>query len=170
MIERIRVGVQKIQQFTADASHELRTPLTILRGEMEVVLRKQREASEYRQVLQSGLQELEWMEKIVNDLLLLSRADVGELKLNKKKVMMNRLLRELVNQQKTIAESNGLSILPHIFDRFYRVDKARSRGQHGSGLGLSISKSLVEAHGGRIEIESAVKEGTTVNVWLPRGL
>lgn len=234
MIERIRVGVQKIQQFTADASHELRTPLTVLRGEMEVALRKQRGAAEYRQVLQSGLQELAWMEKIVNDLLLLSRADAGELKLNKKKVMMNQFLSELVSQQKSFVESNDLTIdldlsqaplrcsidpdrirqvlnnildnaikftpkagkisillsnhfdemlirctdsgigiptddVPHIFDRFYRVNKARSRGQHGSGLGLSICKSLVEAHGGRIEIESAVNKGTAVNIWLPIG-
>ncbi len=59
--------------------------------------------------------------------------------------------------------------LPHIFDRFYRADKSRSSEgtQRGSGLGLSISRSLVEAHGGRIDVESTQDLGTTVTVELP---
>lgn len=57
--------------------------------------------------------------------------------------------------------------LPHIFDRFYRVDKARSREQGGSGLGLAIVKWVVQAHGGRIQVESTVDVGTTFTVTLP---
>ncbi len=57
--------------------------------------------------------------------------------------------------------------LPHIFDRFYRGDKSRSRQDGGSGLGLAISKSIIEAHGGRIWAESAANEGTTIVFVLP---
>ncbi|HEX5324155.1 MAG TPA: ATP-binding protein [Capsulimonadaceae bacterium] len=57
--------------------------------------------------------------------------------------------------------------LPHLTERFYRVDTARSRETGGSGLGLAICKSIVEAHKGRLEIESAVGAGTTVRIWLP---
>jgi two-component system sensor histidine kinase VicK len=57
--------------------------------------------------------------------------------------------------------------LPHIFERFFRDDKARGRKQGGAGLGLSIARTIAQAHGGRIEVESHVGEGTKMSLHLP---
>ena len=57
--------------------------------------------------------------------------------------------------------------LPRIFERFYRVDPGRSRAQGGTGLGLAIVKHLVEAHGGRVEAQSALGRGTTIRMTFP---
>jgi signal transduction histidine kinase len=60
--------------------------------------------------------------------------------------------------------------LPFIFDRFFRVDKSRSRTTGGSGLGLAIVKKIVEAHGGQVHVESRLGQGTRVSFTLPRSL
>ncbi|MBR3998234.1 MAG: hypothetical protein IKI93_07815, partial [Clostridia bacterium] len=68
-------------------------------------------------------------------------------------------------------KDNGVGIpeedMDHLFERFYRVDKSRNLDTGGTGLGLAIAKELLEAHGGKISIDSRFQEGTTVNMELP---
>lgn len=70
-----------------------------------------------------------------------------------------------------VVEDNGPGIppehLPHLFERFYRVDRARSRELGGTGLGLSIVKHIVQAHGGRVWVESRVGHGSAFHFTLP---
>jgi signal transduction histidine kinase len=57
--------------------------------------------------------------------------------------------------------------LPHVFERFYRVEKSRVRNEGGSGLGLAIVKQMVQAHGGKVWVESELAKGSTFYFSLP---
>ena len=77
------------------------------------------------------------------------------------------------NEIVVVVSDSGIGIpkegLSRIFERFYRVDKARSKETGGTGLGLSIVRHVAENHGGRVGVESALGEGTTFSIHLPRG-
>lgn len=231
MISRLENSFGQIRQFTADASHELRTPLTILTGEIELALRSRKRPEEYQDVLSSALQEVLRLSRVVEYLLLLSRADMGQIHLEKEPINLSEMLADLAdaatvlgapkniyityrhtedlviegdqakiyqiflnlvdNAVKYTPEGGLISLTIHrdgrfaevrvrdtgigisaehqkkIFDRFYRVDRARSRELGGAGLGLSIVQWKVEVHGGEINVESEPGQGSTFIVRLP---
>ncbi len=85
-------------------------------------------------------------------------------------VMLHPLKRHNMNYLAVQIQDTGVGIpveaLPHLFDRFYRVDTARSNGS-GTGLGLAIAQAIVETHHGSIDVDSIPQQGTTVTVMLP---
>jgi signal transduction histidine kinase len=93
------------------------------------------------------------------------------IKYNKENGSLFISLRRIRNTAVLKIKDEGAGIpeesLPHIFDRFYRVDKARSRSTGGSGLGLSIVRDLIQKHQGKITVESAVGFGSVFTLYFP---
>jgi len=104
------------KRFTADASHELRLPLTILKGEIEVALRRPRTADEYQEILRQQLGTIDRIQRIVNDLLTLARADAGQLELVQSQLDLSLLLQEVGQQHLILFDSQHVSLEMEIDD------------------------------------------------------
>jgi len=111
MIGRLEASFQQVRQFTSDASHELRTPLTVLKGETELALRRPRSADDYRLVLESSLEEVDRMSRIVDELLFLSRADLGEIKMESRPVRLDHLFDDLKRQAEVLGHEQAVHIV-----------------------------------------------------------
>lgn len=228
LLGRLEESFIKISQFGSNASHELKTPLTVMRGEMEIALRKTRSLDEYKSVLTSSLEEIDQIQKIIDELLFLSKSDNNkldesfeneyidevlidcveelktyslkkgaslkvvniepfELEVNKnllktaiKNILKNALeyggegsiVEVSLENEEIIIQDNGVGIsqkhLKKIFDRFYRVDKARTSKSSGSGLGLSIVKAIMDLHKGEVLLDSRENLGTKVTLILKK--
>lgn len=223
------------REFVSNVSHELRTPLTSMRSYIEALSEGAWQDEKVAPAfLNVTLEETDRMIRMINDLLDLTKMDIGRTKLQKEFVNFNELANFILDrfdmmvttQEKQYVikreftqrdlwveidtdkmiqvldnimnnaikyspdggvitcrliethnniifsiSDQGLGIpkkdLGRIFDRFYRVDKARARAQGGSGLGLAISKEVLKAHGGSIWAESQEGKGSTFYIALP---
>lgn len=110
MIDRLEQAFERERRFTADASHELRTPLAVLRGELELALRKERTGEQYREVLTASLEEIIRLSKLVDDLLTLARSERGELALDRQPLRLDELAAQLCHYIEPLAEAKGLTL------------------------------------------------------------
>jgi len=111
MIARLEGSFRQIQRFSADASHELRTPLTVMKGETELALRRPRSAEDYRLVLESSLEEIDRMARIIDDLLFLSRTDLGEVRMERRPVRLDALVEDIQRQAAVLGQEQGIEVL-----------------------------------------------------------
>ncbi len=229
-------SIAYMRRFMADAAHEMRTPLTVIRSRAEVALQQSRAPGEYVEAMRGVEAETQRLARIVEDLLTLARADVGERPLERNRVFLDDIVSDAAGAARVLAsartvelvvdqfeeapvngdvallhqlamllldnavkftpvggrvsvrvgvadgrprlevEDTGVGIsedqLPHIFERFYRGDPARSRvaagsSSDGAGLGLAIAKWIVESHDAEIKVHSTVGRGTTISVTFP---
>ena len=232
MTTNLRQSDQAKNAFIADVTHELRTPLTVINGTIETLEDGALDDIEGRGPLLAAMQsETNRLIRLVNDLLVLTRADAGALNLKIESIDLGELARARCDNLSALAEPRRVAFnveaqeqikvrgdadrlvqvldnllgnairhtpdvsavsvsiqregnqvlcavsdqgpgipaqhLPHIFERFYRVDTSRNRHSGGSGLGLAIVRSLVSAQGGRITADSVEGQGTTITFWLP---
>lgn len=82
-------------------------------------------------------------------------------------VRVARAQREVEISVSDTGQGIGPADLPHVFERFYRADRSRTRGSGGTGLGLAIARHIIEAHGGRIRVDSLLNKGTTFLFTIP---
>jgi two-component system OmpR family sensor kinase len=110
MLARIEHGFDVQRRFTADASHELRSPLSRLRTELELALRRPREPAAYVETLRSGLEEVERLTLLVEELLVLARIDAGQEQGGAERVVLNGLVEEALVRMKPIASAREVSV------------------------------------------------------------
>jgi heavy metal sensor kinase len=110
MIKRLNQSFQELNQFSADVSHELRTPLTVLQGEVEVALRGERDANEYKRILKSNLDEIKRLHRIVETLLFLSKAESGKIVYKIKEIDSLELILKIFSTLKPLADEKNVKI------------------------------------------------------------
>ncbi len=227
---QVEETLQAQRRLVADASHELRTPLTTLRGNISLLQRQPPISGEDRtDILADMVDETERLMRLVNDLLVLARADAGR-SLSQEPVSLKPLLDDVYQRVKLLAphrtihyqpaadtsvmgnsdalkqvllilldnafkhtpseaavtlttavnnghvaiavadDGPGISPahLPHIFNRFYRGDEARSGP--GTGLGLAIASKLTQAQNGTLTVQSQPGQGATFTLTFPANL
>ncbi len=231
MLDRLKDSFTRLTQFSDDLAHEFRTPINNLMGEIQVTLVRARTEKEYRETLESSLEECNKLSHMIDSLLFLARADNVQIPLQPIVLDVRHELEAICDSYDAVIEEQGVTTvyegesnlladpilfrravsnvlsnairhtsrggkiklsvalstdllsvfvcisdtgcgiaeehLPKVFDRFYRIDQARSTELHNAGLGLAIVQSILAIHGGTATIKSKLHQGTTVTLKFP---
>ncbi len=116
LLSRLENSFEKISQFSSDASHELKTPLTIIKGELEIALRKDRSVEDYKETINRSLYELSGIEQTINDLLFLAKNE-NEIIIDKKdNFYLDEIVDESINELKNFAKLHKVEIVFEVED------------------------------------------------------
>lgn len=121
MLERLEQNFERIRNFTIDASHELRTPITAVRGQLEVALITAKNVDDYRNAVESSLEDVERLSQIVKSLLLLAQAESGNLALQKTEVDLIAILDEIVSHYRYFADDKKLGLFTSLPENCHLV-------------------------------------------------
>ncbi len=111
MLERLEESFERISRFSADIAHDLRTPVNNIRGEEEVALARARTVDEYREVIESTLEESVRLSELIGDLLFLARAERPLTELRRERVNVDRLLSVVCDYYEASASNGGISLV-----------------------------------------------------------
>jgi len=116
LLSRLENSFERISQFSSDASHELKTPLTIIKGEIEVTLRKDRTIDEYKQSLKTSLDEILGIEQTINDLLFLAKNEQDLIIDKQEEFYLDELSDEAINELKNFAKLHKVEVTLEVED------------------------------------------------------
>ena len=111
MLTRLEATFASLNRFTADASHELRAPLSVMRSQVEVALNRRREPADYERVLKSVLEQVQHLTRISDQLLLIARADAGELRPEPERLDVADFVHELAVRWQATAETHRIELV-----------------------------------------------------------
>ena len=110
LLERLEESFERITQFSSDASHELKTPLTIIRGEIEIALRKERTIEDYKEALNNSLNEITIIEQTINDLLFLAKNKKDLIGEKEEIFYLDELVDESISELKSFAKLHEIEL------------------------------------------------------------
>jgi signal transduction histidine kinase len=188
MLERLAAASAQQRSFVADAAHELRSPIASIQTQLEVALATAAGESEWRRAVSDVLQDVLRVGAVAEDMLLLARIDAGAPARRRVVDIGNLLDLEppgvLVDGDPVAirlhtdggwavvtVDDDGPGVPPHererVFERWVRLDEARSQGAGGSGLGLSIARSVARSLGGDVTLDASPLGGLRATLTLP---
>jgi two-component system OmpR family sensor kinase len=157
MLARLQEALERERRFVADASHELRTPLANLRAELELALRRSRNAAEMEGAIRSGAEETQRLGRLAEDLLVLARADRGRLPVKREPVDVAHLVRSATDPFLTQAQHRGVEIEARVPEGLRAdLDPVRIRQAIGNLLDNALAHT---SRGGRVTIGASLVNG-----------